>query len=157
MARYHVLGLERSSGALVLSAELVTPSRRRIPTGEGRFSPLEVLAHLADWEPIFAGRIRQAIENPGSEIVPQDESERAINGKYSEQQWEAVLAQFRHERKRTLAFVESLTPEQWNASLVHPEEGDMTVMALVLNLIGHDAYHLEQLLGLHSEDAVGTW
>ena len=45
---------------------------------EGRFTAREVIAHLADWEPIMRERILLARDAPGATIAVLDESEMAV-------------------------------------------------------------------------------
>ncbi len=115
------------------------------PTGPGRFSPREVLAHLADWEPIFLARMRQAVEEPGSVIEPYDEGQRAIDNDYAGQDPDSNLAAFGRSRGETLAWLKGLEPAQMESHVAHPERGSMTVADMANMLLGHDLYHLDQL------------
>lgn len=118
------------------------------PTHPDRFSAREVIAHLAEWEPIMRGRIVQCIENPGSTIVAYDEGQMAIDGKYSESNAEAELEKFKSERLKTIAYLEAMPSDGWQKSCNHPERGTLTAYDLAHFLPCHDVYHIDQLLAV---------
>jgi uncharacterized damage-inducible protein DinB len=113
--------------------------------GEGRFTIREVLAHLADWEPIFRGRIEAALANPGCLIEPRDEGQMAIDNRYSDIPVESSLKQWTEERAASASLIRGLSKEQLDTPLLHRSNGPMVVADLANFLIGHDMYHVEQL------------
>jgi hypothetical protein len=115
------------------------------PTGPGRFSPVEVLAHLADWEPIFRARMEQAARSPGLPVQAYDEGERAERLDYAAWPIERSLAQWAEERSETVRFLEALAGAGWACTVLHPERGELTVLQQAATLVGHDVYHLAQL------------
>lgn len=119
------------------------------PTHEGRFTPREVIAHLADWEAILREeRMGRAVREPGCTIVPYDEELRAIEHGYATSDVGTQLARFAAERARTVAFIESLTAEQLSHAFHHPERGATNVNEHVAGMLGHDVYHIDQLTTL---------
>jgi hypothetical protein len=111
-----------------------------------RFSPREAIAHLADWEPIFRGRMELIRSEPGAFIVGEDESERAIQNRYHEQDIVANLRAFEEERRKTTALVRSLGPEEWSLLGEREGYGSMTIENFANLLVCHDMYHVDQLL-----------
>lgn len=110
-----------------------------------RFTPREVLAHLADWEPIMRDRIRIALAHPGSEIPAYDEGQMAIDHRYGElDPWEQAEL-FVRERRATAELLRGLKEPDWEKTVLHPERGIQSVEDLANTLIGHDLYHVEQL------------
>ena len=112
---------------------------------EGRFTPREVIAHLADWEPIMRERIVQACAKPGSVIVVFDEGEMAVAGNYAGTDPFEQFLQFQRERRLTCEAVRRVRSEDWAKTAHHPERGDLSAADLANLLIGHDLYHIEQL------------
>jgi len=111
----------------------------------GRFTVREVIAHLADWEPIMRGRILSAATTPGVTIEVFDEGEMAIkNGYAASNPWDQIEL-FHRERHATAAFVRSLDAEDWQQIAHHPERGPLSAEDLTNLLLGHDLYHIEQL------------
>lgn len=110
-----------------------------------RFTPREVVAHLADWEPIMRERIRTALTAPGAVIQPYDEGQMAVDHRYATlDPWEQ-LEVFTRERAETAAFIRTLKEEDWSQTAHHPERGPQSVDDLANLLLGHDLYHIEQL------------
>lgn len=126
---------------------LIPSDRWNVPTGVDRFSPREVIAHMADWEAILREeRMAAAVADPGCTITPYDESLRAIEQGYSISDVELQLARFAAERARTVLFLDRLTEEQLSAKMNHPERGEMTVAEHAAGMLGHDVYHIDQLV-----------
>jgi len=111
----------------------------------GRFTPREVVAHLADWEPIMRERIRQAVTNPGSTLVVYDEDQMAIENRYSKSDPNEQCALFARERSDTAEYIKTLSQDDLRKTVHHPERGERTADDLANLLLGHDLYHIEQL------------
>lgn len=110
-----------------------------------RFTPREVIAHLADWEPLFRGRIEAGLRNDGIVVAVHDEGLRAEELDYASWDVAESLAKFAQERAETAALVRSLPSDAAERTFRHPERGELTVRDQVEMLFGHDMYHLEQL------------
>jgi hypothetical protein len=115
------------------------------PTHPGRFSPNEVLAHLADWEGIFLERMRQSVRDPRYQIVPEDEGERAERERYKKWDPEETIKLFRQRRAESQSFIANLSQDQLEILANHPELGPTRIGDLANMLLGHDLYHLQQL------------
>ena len=116
-------------------------------TDPERFTMREAIAHIADWEAIDLQRIKQAVENPGSDIQPYDEVQVAKEHNYTASDLGEQLSLYEHRRRETIAYLKSLTPEQWASKATHLEKGDLTVYDQANLVVGHDAYHIEHLSG----------
>ncbi|MFZ4507509.1 MAG: DinB family protein [Fimbriimonas sp.] len=110
-----------------------------------RFTLVEVVAHLADWEEIWLDRLVVAVEHPGSTFELYDEGQRAIDKKYAQKDIRHELAVFASRRRDTITFLEELAAEKWASPAVHPEAGPMTVKDFTQLISGHDIYHVEQI------------
>ena len=109
----------------------------------GKWSPREILTHLADTEIAFAFRYRQALADEKHVIQPFDQDRWAKSyGAYSAEQ---AVAMFAALREWNLALLRSLTPEQMARTVTHPERGTMTLKTIVETAAGHDLNHLKQL------------
>src|SRR5216110_408178 len=56
-----------------------------------------------------------------------------------------ALAHFRRRREESLAFLGTLTPEQWKRGGTHATRGRLTIDDFVTVMAGHDDNHLAQL------------
>ena len=114
-----------------------------LPIAPGKWSPKEVLCHLADTEIVFAYRLRQALAEDHHMIQPFDQDVWAKQ--YRVHDAASALSVFTGVRAWNLALIRSLTPEQLARPVTHPERGTMTVQTIVETMAGHDLNHRLQL------------
>lgn len=108
-----------------------------------KWSPREILTHLADTEISFAFRYRQSLADDDHVIQPFDQERWAKSyGAYTAEQAVALFASL---REWNLALLRSLTPEQMGKKVTHPERGTMTLKTIIETAAGHDLNHLKQL------------
>jgi len=124
---------------------LIPTARWDEPLETDRFTPREVVAHLADWEPILRERILTALRAPGAPIEAYDEAEMARQNHYDTSDPEAQCALFLRERHETARMLRELAPTDWSKTVQHPERGTLSVEDQANLLLGHDLYHIEQL------------
>ena len=123
----------------------VRPERYAERLAEDRFTLVEMVAHMADWEDLFLDRMRLAYEQPGSTVLLYDEGQRAIEKRYAERDIQHELDVFENRRRDTVDFLRNLAPDDWGRIFVHPERGELTIQDQVTMLLGHDLYHVEQV------------
>lgn len=122
-----------------------------VPTHPDRFTPREVIAHLADWETILReDRVKAAVTKPGSDILAFDEGERAIQLRYSTWDINESISRFSAEREKTIELLRQLSQEQLLQTVTHPERGIQSAYDILNMMLGHDAYHAEQLCAVLS-------
>jgi uncharacterized damage-inducible protein DinB len=109
----------------------------------GKWSPREILAHLADCENVFAFRIRQTLAEDNPVIQPFDQDKWSAT--YAAYDAESALATFKALRTWNNALLKSLAPADFSRKVTHPERGDMTLQTIVETMAGHDLNHLKQL------------
>jgi uncharacterized damage-inducible protein DinB len=110
-----------------------------------RFTLREMVAHMADMEPVMLYRMKLAQSTPGADIPNWDQDKEAIEKKYETWNVAESLEKFAEERAKTVSYYESLTEEQSILTLRHPILGVISVFDLAAFLLGHDAYHFEQV------------
>ena len=111
--------------------------------GAGKWTGMQILAHLADAEVGVGFRIRQVLAEENHRIQPFDES--AWARRYENVDHEAALASFLALRRWHLPLLRSLRPEDFAREAFHPERGPETLGTIVRLLAGHDLNHLAQL------------
>jgi hypothetical protein len=133
-----------------LSTQLGPQKLDRSPA-PGKWSPREILCHLADCELVFAVRLRQTIAQPHHVIQPFDQDDWACQ--YSSCTVDAALAVFSAVRHWNVTLIQDASPETLAKHVSHPERGDMTFQTIVETMAGHDLNHLQQLEKLALETA----
>jgi hypothetical protein len=114
------------------------------PTSSDRFTPREVIAHLADWEPVLHGRIKQTVESPGSTIKTYGDDRENEKSYAAADPVESVRSLIKL-RKETVEYLKSLDKADWEKSSIHPARGAISVLEWAAMIMGHDMYHIEQL------------
>jgi hypothetical protein len=124
-----------------------TAKLRKRPAPE-KWSPAEILAHLADAEIVTSWRVRAILGAPGTPIQAFDQDAWVVAGKYAKRDPRKSLEQFRVLRDANLALYKSLSPEQWKHYGLHAERGEESIERIVRMMAGHDINHLEQVAAL---------
>ncbi|HZQ18533.1 MAG TPA: DinB family protein [Terriglobales bacterium] len=117
----------------------------------GKWSPRDVFIHLADCEIAFGFRYRQALGEENHTVQPFDQDKWAKS--YAAYSAEQALSTFNALRNWNLSLVRSLTPEQLNKAVTHPERGQETVKTLIEIAAGHDINHLQRLEAIAGKPA----
>src|SRR5437660_10630853 len=109
---YLLPALDLSPAVFRRLMERIPPSRLDMAVVPGRFTPREVVAHLADWEPIMRDRIAAAVNRPGSTIEVFDEEAMSVEHGYANSNPAEHLALFTSERAKTVALVRAIQSAQ---------------------------------------------
>jgi uncharacterized damage-inducible protein DinB len=121
-----------------------------------RFTLREVLAHLADWEPIWLARLEKIRAEAQPALPSYDEGRPAIDRDYAHADPARQQARFCEGRARLLHFLEELAPDDWERTGRHSQWGDLSVLALAVLVLGHDGYHMRQIAEWLSHPARGS-
>lgn len=113
--------------------------------GNDGWNSVEIVSHLADWDGIYATRIRNAVTEDRPMIVPYDPLARFESQGYASRTRDEVLLWFTERRTELIDLLRSLESEQWQRISIHPEDGEMSVYDIAFNIVLHDINHIEQL------------
>jgi hypothetical protein len=113
------------------------------PPAPGKWSPKEILCHLADCELVFAVRLRHTMTEPHHVIQPFDQDHWARP--YPSFTADQALAVFTSVRQWNTTLIQNASPELLAKTVTHPERGDMTFQTIVETMAGHDTNHWQQL------------
>ena len=150
--RYLLIDLESAPDVLAKLLEEVTgPAWDRRPDPE-RFTLREVVAHLADWDQVFLGRLTQTRDADSALLQGLDEGQVAIENDYAHADPAQCLARYKANRAKTVSFLRALAPEQWAKSANHTELGSITLEAQAALIAFHDGYHRQQVVCYVSPD-----
>lgn len=135
--------VSETASKLAAHAERLGADGLRRSPAPGKWSPGEILCHLADCELAFGWRLRQtlAVDNHVTQPFDQD----AWAKPYGRFDPCLALEMFTVSRRWNLVLLESLAPEDFERRMTHPERGEMTLQTIVETMAGHDLNHLAQL------------
>jgi uncharacterized damage-inducible protein DinB len=108
----------------------------------GKWSTLEVICHLADFEIVFADRIKRVIAENEPTMFAGDPAEFAARLAYHERHAEEELLLIEQIRKPVARILRTLQPEAFQRCGNHAQSGPMTLDALVERITGHIPHHV---------------
>lgn len=113
----------------------------RIVYAPGKWTLKEVLGHLIDDERIFAYRALCVARADTRPLAGFDEKEYVAATTFDSRTFAQLLREYKVVRESTLAFFESLTPEEWlRRGVVNGYEA--SVRGLAFHIAGHELHHL---------------
>jgi uncharacterized damage-inducible protein DinB len=113
------------------------------PYAPGKWTVRQILLHLAQCEMVFSARFRHALTLDDYVIQPFDQDEWMQREATPDD--DSALEAFCAMRQLNLSFWRTLSPEELQRALTHPERGRMNVQVMLETVAGHDLNHLEQL------------
>jgi hypothetical protein len=128
----------------------MTPEQAGAPIAPGKWSPCQLVAHLADCEVVFCFRLRQTLAMPIPIIQPFDQDDWAKQ--YASYDLPSALELFRAARAWNLKLIGGLSEADFAREMTHPERGTMTFQTVVETMAGHDLNHLGQLQGIGNRE-----
>ncbi|MBX7105342.1 MAG: DinB family protein [Gemmataceae bacterium] len=108
----------------------------------GKWSILEVVAHLADFEPILADRMKRVAASERPLLIGANENDFAARLAYHERDLEEELAVIDAVRTSAARVFRTLPAEAWQRSGVHSERGLKTLEELMILTVNHIRHHL---------------
>lgn len=109
------------------------------------WSAIEIVEHLIASDAIISPRVFQIILREDAPLPAFDERKMAGLIRRSNLPTELHLELLAKGRQRLIAFLETLTDSEWNATGVHEERGRISILQLVSHLVEHEEEHRTQL------------
>src|SRR5438132_8158376 len=103
----------------------------------GKWSTLEVVCHLADFDPILADRMKRVIAEERPSLLGADEQRFAAALAYHERDLEEELAIIERTRSQLARILRTLAPEALRRVGVHNERGPRTLEELLTTAANH--------------------
>jgi hypothetical protein len=117
---------------------------RRRPAPD-KWSPVEIIAHLADVEIVMSWRFRSILAHDGVPIQPFEQDEWVANLRYEATDPAESVDLFEAARAANLRLLRRVDPRRLENHGMHPQRGRETAAHLIRLLAGHDLNHLTQL------------
>jgi hypothetical protein len=120
----------------------MTPEQLRARPVAGKWSTLEVVCHLADFDPILADRIKRVLSHDRPSLIGADENLFAKTLAYQYRDVNEELTILETTRGQLARILRTMPPEAYRRVGVHNERGELTVEQLLMNAINHIPHHL---------------
>ncbi len=135
--------LTATSHEIANKLQMIGPDRVSVPAAPGKWSPAEIVCHLADCEIAFAFRLRQTLAEDHHVLQPFDQEKWAAP--YKGIAAKDAFAAFTALRTWNLLLIGKTLATSASKPVSHPERGAMTFQTIVETMAGHDLNHLAQL------------
>ena len=111
-----------------------------------RFTLREMVAHLADWEPIWQQRIERTRDESRPFLPSIDEGDIAVSGDYKHRDPLKSVDLFRAGRANLVKVLNSLSNSDWEKLAEREFVGPLTMQMMAGYILSHDGYHLHQVV-----------
>jgi hypothetical protein len=140
--------LAATPGLLHTAVCALTPEQIEAPYAPGKWSPREIVVHLAECELAFSFRMRQALVDNPPMAQPFDQT--AWSKHYAPYDVPSALELFRATRGWNMKLIGGLSAADFAREFEFPGRGTLTFMTILETMAGHDLNHLPQIQGLSS-------
>jgi uncharacterized damage-inducible protein DinB len=121
----------------------LSPEQRRARPVAGKWSTLEVVCHIADFEPIMADRSKRIIALDNPTLMGADENRFAAALAYHDRDLEEELLLIERTRSQLARILRTLPPEALGRIGTHNERGPRTLEQMLTSTINHIPHHLK--------------
>src|ERR1051326_3107802 len=108
----------------------------------GKWSTQEVVCHVADYEPIYADRMKRVIALPNPELLKGDPGLFATRLSYEQRDVGEELALIELTRKQMARILRALKPEDFQRQGGHSRDGALTLEVLLQRITAHIPHHV---------------
>ena len=108
----------------------------------GEWSTQEVVCHVADYEPIYADRMKRVIALEEPELLKGDPQLFAARLAYDHRDIEEELAIIEWTRKQMVRILRMLTPVDFQRRGWHSRDGALTLEVLLQRITDHIPHHI---------------
>jgi hypothetical protein len=120
-----------------LSAEQLRA--RPIP---GKWSTLEVVCHLSDFEAVYADRMKRVIAEQEPPLRSGDPNLFAASLAYQSRDLEEELTLIETTRRQMARILRMVPPETFQRTGIHSTDGPITLEGLLRRITGHIPHHV---------------
>ena len=150
--RKHLDAAEKSPKQIAAAVSGLPDKTLRYKPAPDKWCILEILAHLADIEILYAHRIRQMLADKKPVVAPIDQDDWARNLGYMSESAPELVALYGLNRHHTLQFLRRIKLADLGKTAFHSElQKDVNVAEYVERIGTHGANHLQQIERLKKE------
>ena len=110
---------------------------------DGKWSTLEVVCHLADFDPILADRMKRVIAEDKPQLIGADENRFAAALAYADRDLEEELTIIEKTRQQMARILEKLPPQALARTGLHNERGELSLEKLLTTTTNHIPHHVK--------------
>jgi len=107
----------------------------------GKWSTLEVVCHIADFEPVYADRMKRILAEDNPTILPGDPDQFAAALKYGDRDLAEELALIEVVRKQMVRILSQISPADFARTGRHLIDGPLPLEEYLRRITGHIPHH----------------
>ncbi|MFN3160634.1 MAG: DinB family protein [Rubinisphaera brasiliensis] len=123
----------------------MTPEQLDARPVAGKWSTRQVICHLADFEPIYADRMKRVIAEEGPMLMGGDPDVFASKLAYGDREIETELTIIESTRKQMIGILKTLQEADFERVGHHNHDGELSLKTLLERITGHIPHHLETI------------
>ena len=108
----------------------------------GKWSTQQIICHIADFEPVYADRIKRALAEDTPTIFGGDPDAFAEKLAYDQRDLEEEFQLIESVRRHMARILKALPPESLQRQVHHSVKGPMSVEQLLRNITNHIPHHI---------------
>jgi uncharacterized damage-inducible protein DinB len=144
MSSFHELVNQYLAGPELLRKALAGMTKEQLLARpiEGRWSTMEVVVHIADFEPILADRIKRTLSTERPLLLTADENLFAATLAYHDRDLNEELDLIDITRKSLARVLKHVAPEAAGRVGIHTFKGQITVEGILMAAVNHIPHHI---------------
>ena len=108
----------------------------------GKWSTRQIICHIADFEPVYADRMKRVIIEDNPPMMGGDPDVFAAGLAYDQREIEEELQLITAVRKHVARILKTLQPEQFERTGKHSVDGPLSLAALLQRITNHIPHHI---------------
>ena len=121
----------------------MTPEEIDAAPVPGKWSTRQVVCHLADFEPVYADRMKHVIAEDQPSFAGGFHQQFAEHLAYNQRNIEEELTMIEVTRSQMARILRTLPPEAFERTGIHSVEGPMTLRTLLERITKHIPHHVQ--------------
>lgn len=134
----------------------LTSIQLRTPAPPGVWSALQIVCHIADFELVYADRMKRVVAEDKPTMFGGDPDVFAEKLAYRQRNIEEELDVIAAVRRQTARFLKTLSPSDFERTGIHSEDGALTLQRLLERIGGHIPHHVKFIEGKRQTLQSGT-
>ena len=131
--------------ALRQAIQGMTPAQLNAAPIPGKWSTRQVICHIADFEPVYADRIKRVIAEDEPLLMSGDPDQFAAKLAYDQRDLETELQLIEVVRRHLASILRTLPAETFQRAGKHSRDGLLTIETLLTRITGHIPHHVQTI------------
>jgi uncharacterized damage-inducible protein DinB len=120
----------------------MTPEQLDAAPIPGKWSTKQIICHIADFEPVYADRMKRVIVEDRPTMFGGNPDLFAARLAYGKREIEEELQLIEVVRSQMARILQTLRPEDFQRTGNHSERGPLTLQQLLTSVTGHIPHHI---------------